>query len=189
MVVAATLRSIMRGDCCYCSSNYRFESLNPFYQPVDKERRVQLRRKEWNIWLSSTADDLDLISDWWFFWATYNGERGGFEDSLTLLLFIFSCLGSVTWLLELTQLACVRPEYSWTWLQFLIIVVEDIPQVIITLLLQDRFSNLSNLGLFNIMTSLYSLGIRLAGELFLNCCYCCERTDNEEDVERAYIKS
>ena len=191
MVVAATLRALMQGDCCYCSANYKFVSMNPFYQPIDKERRVALRRKEWNIWLSSTADDLDLISDWWFFWSTYNGDRGGFDDNLTLVLFIFSCLGSITWLLELIQLSCVRPEYSWTWLQLLIISVEDIPQVIITLLLNNSFTNLSGISIFNLMTSLYSLGIRLAGELFLNACYCCERTDGglPDDVERSYRRA
>jgi len=187
MVLAATLRSLMRGDCCYCTNKYRIVSANPFYQPTDKERRVQLRRREWNIWLSSTADDMDLIADWWFWWSIYTGDRGGMEDSLTYLLFIFCCLGTLTWLLELIQLAFVQPKHSWTWLQFLIIVLEDVPQMIITSLINGRFQDLTTLGLFNILTSLYSMGIRLAGELFMNCCYCCERVDDEEvDLENEY---
>lgn len=63
MVVAALLRTLMKGDCCCCcTSNYKLITLNPLFSPKDKERRQSLRRREWNIWLSSTADDLDLIS-------------------------------------------------------------------------------------------------------------------------------
>ena len=179
MVVAALLRTVTSGECC-CSSRYKLITLNPFYSPKDKEARQSLRRQEWNIWLSSTADDLDLIADWWYFWVVYKGERGGFDDRLTLLLFTFCCLGSVTWLLELIQLTCAGRNFSWTWLPLLILCVEDIPQLIITLLISDRFTNMSSLGLFNIMTSLYSMMIRVAGELFMNCCYCCQKIEEDE---------
>ena len=187
MVVAALLRTLMQGDCCCSSAKYKLITLNPFYSPKDKEARQNLRRREWNIWLSSTADDLDLVADWWFFWVTYNGGRGGFSDRLTFLLFVFCCLGSITWLLEIVQLSCARGNFRWTWLPLLILCVEDIPQLILTLMINDRFSNVSNLGLFNIMTSLYSMMIRVAGELFMNCCYCCQRVeDEEEETERKY---
>lgn len=185
MVVAATFRALMQGGFC-CQSNFKLISLNPFYTPINKEQRVEIRRKEWNIWLASTADDLDLVADWLFFWNTYQGDRGGFEDNLTYYLFIFCILGSVTWSLELIQLSCVRPEFTWTWLSIFILLVEDIPQLVLTLLIQDRFSNLSNYGLFNIMTSLYSVGIRLAGEMFMNCCYCCEKVEEDEEEKDNY---
>lgn len=176
MVIAATLKSIIRRDARCCSS-YKIVSANPLYVPKDKEKRQHLRRKEWNIWLSSTSDDIDLVSDWWFFWMTYN-DRSGFDDQLVLLLFIFCCLGSLTWLLQLIQISCLRGDGSWAWLQILILVVEDIPQLVLTLLINGWSSNLTNLGLFNIMTSFYSLLIRIAGELFMDCCYCCERVDD-----------
>jgi hypothetical protein len=183
MVVAALLRALLTGDLCCCfSSSFRLVSTNPFYTPVDKEIRQDVRRKKWNIWLSSTADDLDLVSDWWFWWTVYNGDRGGFEDQLTFLLFIFCCLGSLTWLLELVQISCVR-DTEWGWLPPLIIIVEDIPQLILTVLIinGDDLSNMSSIGVFNLMTSLYSLMIRIAGELFMNCCFCLERVP--KDVE------
>jgi hypothetical protein len=182
MVCAALLRALVRQECCFCSSRFKFVTLNPFYAPSDKNRRQDLRRRELNIWLASTADDLDLISDWWFFWVTFD-DRGGFDDSLTLVLFIFTCLGSITWLLEIVHVAFIRPSGSWAWLPILILILEDIPQVVITLIIQDRFGGISSLGLFNIMTSLYSLAIRLFGELFVNYCYCCERMSLPEDVQ------
>lgn len=126
-----------------------------------------------------------LMTDWWFFWVTYTGERGGFNDRLTFVLFIFCCLGSIAWSLELIQLSCVRHNFSWTWLPLLILCVEDIPQIVITLMVTGRFSNASNLGLFNITTSLYSMMIRVCGELFMNCCYCCERVEGEGEGEVA----
>lgn len=118
---------------------------------------------------------------------TYDSDRGGFEDTLTLVLFIFTCLGTITWLLEVIHLTCIRPDQSWAWLQLLILLVEDIPQVVVTLLIQDRFDSISTLGLFNITTSLYSLFIRLTGELFVNYCYCCERIDIPVDEEEGKV--
>jgi hypothetical protein len=114
----------------------------------------------------------------------YNGDRGGFEDQLTFLLFIFCCLGSITWLLELVQISCVR-HTDWGWLPPLIIIVEDIPQLVITALISGNPSNWTGIGVFNLMTSLYSLMIRIAGELFMNCCYCIERVAN--DVEHGQL--
>lgn len=145
-----------------------------------------MRRKEWSIWLSSTADDLDLVADWWFFWVTYNGERGGFEDQLTFVLFIFCCLGTLTWMPELIQLSCVSPKQNWQWLPIMILLVEHVPQVVITLTLNASFSDITNLGIFNLMTSLYSVLIRVAGELFMNCFYCCERVVEESEHARDY---
>ncbi|CAB9511487.1 expressed unknown protein [Seminavis robusta] len=196
MVFAALIRAILHGNCCCCSSKYKIVTLDPFYEPEDKDKRRERRREELNIWLTSTADDLDLVADWWFFIDTYNnsGLESLGQDPLILALFIFSCLGSFTWLLELVNLASVR-RTDWVWLPVAILVLEDIPQVVLTLFLQtrqNRFDNISNLGLFNVMTSLYSLSIRLASEVFLNSCYGCERMepdetatgDDDEDIEK-----
>jgi len=187
MVLAATARVLKRGDCALCSSEFKFLSYNPLYEPTNLEQRQAERRKEWNVWMSSTADDLDLLGDWWFWWSTFNGERGGFSDTLTLALFVFSVLGSVTWLLEFYQVAFARPDQSWKWLQLMILIVEDLPQMVITSLIVGRFSNLTSVSLFNLMTSFYSLMIRMAGELFLNWCYCCEKIhpDFAADLENA----
>lgn len=174
MVVAALLRMLIQGECCFCSARFKFVTLNPFYVPADKAQRKDLRRRELGVWRGSIADDVDLIADWWYFSVVFD-ERGGFDDTLTLVLGIFTFLGTLTWLLEVFHLTCIRPNAAWPWLQILILLVEDIPQVVITYIIRDPFDNITPLGLFNITTSLYSLFIRLTGELFVNYCYCFER--------------
>lgn len=188
MVVAALLRNVMNKNvcCCCCSTQYNIVSCNPLYVPVNKQGRMEFRRREFNIWLASTADDLDLISDWWFWWSQYTlmGTTSLTSNSLLFWLFIFCCAGTFTWFLELVQVAFVRPDKGWIWLPTFIILIEDIPQVVLTVLIRGGITNLSSLGVFNVMTSLYSLSIRVAGELFMHCCYCCEPVDGGNDEEK-----
>ena len=189
MVVAALVHALRQGECCICSRKYKIVSMNPFYHVDDKDDRRDRRRAGLNVWLNSTGDDLDLVSDWWFFLTATKGLSLGGDiydgNAILLGLFVSCCLASVTWMMSLVKLSCTRAEdYEWKWLPILILMVEDIPQVVLTFLLQaqqGRFDQISNLGIFNIMTSIYSLSIRMASQICLNCFYGCERVDDDND--------
>ena len=55
------------------------------------------------------------------------------------------------------------------------ILFEDVPQIVLTLLISKRFEGeeLTPLSAFNIATSVYSALIKVSGPIFLNSCYCC----------------
>jgi len=54
------------------------------------------------------------------------------------------------------------------------IIFEDVPQVVLTLLITKRFEGEQTpLSAFNIATSVYSALIKIGGPVFLDSCYCC----------------
>lgn len=191
MVVGWTLHAIKHG-----SFKCRIEHCHPFRKAseIDNyESRRKYREQLWSTWLNSVADDLDLLTDWWFFLRMYNMYGVALEDEMyaraTLALFVFCILGSISYLLELYQVVFKYPA-TISWLPLFTILGEDVPQVALSLVLSRIFeAELTSLAAFNIATSVYSAMIKISGELLLNHCYCCKfdpREDEENGDEDRY---
>jgi len=155
-----------------------------------------LRQREWSIWSGSIADDIDLAADWWFWYETYK-ERS-LDDNYVLALLVFCGMGTLTWFLEIYNVAWREPREEmakarstdenkettgyyacggrsfWLFLPLLVLLVEDVPQVVMTWLLQGTLLNLSGLAAFNITTSIYSIVIKIGREFFVNFYCCCD---------------
>ncbi|KAL7461259.1 hypothetical protein ACHAXS_001680 [Conticribra weissflogii] len=180
MVVGWTLMSLRRGVF-----RCRLEHCNPFSKPTNYEERRKYRQQIWSAWLNSVADDLDLLTDWWFLLRMYNqygaDMNEGLESQATLALFVFCVIGSISYLLEIYQLVFKYPA-TFEWLPLFTILGEDVPQILLTLVLTKAFENPTPLAAFNIATSVYSAFIKVSGELFLNHCYCCRFIPPDEDA-------
>jgi WD40 repeat protein len=139
--------------------------------------------------LTSLASDLDLISDWIFLGESVrldrehrrNYQAGHDPESspflippLLLWLTLFSCiLGMFMWLVVATDGRIIAPfmrragfdKISMGHMLFLCVMVEDIPQVILTFLIDEYFEeddSLSTVVICNLMASLYDMLIKLA---------------------------
>ena len=115
---------------------------------------------------------------------------GGLYARATLALLVFCVLGTVSYLLELYQTVCKFPD-TIKWLPVFTILCEDVPQVILSLVLSGAFqsTDLDALTAFNIATSVYSALIKISGEVFVNYCYCCKFTPPDDDEEGDYIEA
>ena len=90
----------------------------------------------------------------------------------------------MSYLAELYQAVFKYPD-SFVWLAPFTIFFEDVPQVLLSLVLSKVFEqDLTTLAAFNISTSVYSALMKVSGELFVNNCYCCRFTlpDDKEEV-------
>ncbi|KAL9189909.1 hypothetical protein ACHAXT_009584 [Thalassiosira profunda] len=195
MVVGWTLHAIKHG-----SFRCRLEHCNPCKRPTEKfEERQKYRKKLLGVWLNSVSDDLDLITDWWFFYRMYElygiDLAGGMYARATLALLVFCGLGSISYLLELYQTAFKFPD-TIKWLPVFTILCEDVPQIVLSLILSGAFesfaTDLNALTAFNIATSVYSALIKISGEVFVNYCYCCQFTppdDDDDDGDGEYIEA
>ena len=182
MVVGWMLHSLKFGRL-----RCRIEHCNPFKRPDRFEERKKYRSKLWSTWLNSMADDLDMITDWWFFYRMYylyglSVDDGTYAQA-TLALGVFCIIGSISYLLELYQLVFKYPA-TFEWLPMFTILGEDIPQIALSLVLGKAFEGeVTALAAFNISTSVYSALIKISGELFLNHCYCCKFVPPEDDED------
>lgn len=192
MVVGWTLHAIKHG-----SLKCRFEHCNPFKKPTEKfEERRKYREKILSVWLNSVGDDLDLITDWWFFLRMYDiygiDLDGDMYARATLALLVFTVLGTVSYLFELYETVFKYPE-TFKWLRVFTIMFEDVPQILLSLLLSGVFgiyqTDPTPLAAFNIATSVYSAMIKLSGEVFVNYCYCCSFTAADADDEDRYVEA
>jgi len=178
MVVGFVLHSIAHG-----AFKCRIEHCHPFRKPTEGfEERKKYREKLMALWMNSVADDLDLITDWWFAYRMYIAHgidyvNGGMYTRATIALLLFSVAGTISYLAELYQAVFKYPQ-SFQWLSLFTILFEDVPQVLLSLLLNGKFNQdlttLDPLASFNIATSLYSALMKVSGELFVNHCYCCK---------------
>ena len=104
---------------------------------------------------------------------------GDWYGRATLALLVSCIIGSVSYVLELIQ-TVKYPDDHFKWLPVLTILLEDTPQVILTIMLSGAISSYQNdpsaLAAFNIATSVYSAMIKVSGELFVNSCWCCSYT-------------
>ena len=143
-----------------------------------------------SVWLNSVSDDLDLITDWWFFLRMYNlygiDLDGGMYARATLALLVFAGIGTLSYLMELYQTVFRYPD-TIHWLAPMTILLEDVPQILLTVFLSKPFeADLEPLAAFNIATSVYSALIKVTGEVCVNYCYCCKfipPVDEDSDVE------
>ena len=100
-------------------------------------------------------------------------------------------MGTISYLVELYQAVFKYPE-SFQWLSLFTIMLEDVPQILLSLVLSGVFeqdlTTLEPLAAFNISTSVYSAVMKVSGELFVNHCYCCKfETDGEVDETSAEL--
>ncbi|KAL7535070.1 hypothetical protein ACHAXR_006248 [Thalassiosira sp. AJA248-18] len=195
MVVGWALHSCKHGALT-CSIDH----CNPIKRPTERfEERQTYRKKLMSIWMNSVSDDLDMITDWWFFYRMYEAHivnKDGGNATATWALLVFCVLGTVSYLAELYQTVFKYPD-TFKWLGPFTIVFEDVPQILLSLFLSGAFdladgAELAPLAAFNISTSVYHALMKISGEVFVNYCYCCkfdttdESGDNyfaEEDVE------
>ena len=139
--------------------------------------------------LTSFASDMDVISDWLFWKETVlndNEYRNSIanddkSDSLPYLippilihlLFVVCVLGTCMWLILATDGRILTPilkhfgveKISMGHMLFLCVVLEDVPQVVLTFLTEDYYEagqGLSNFAVMNLTVSLYDTLIKLA---------------------------
>ena len=172
MVVGWLLHSIKFGRL-----RCQIEHCNPIKKPAENyEERRKYRSKLWSTWLNSVADDLDMITDWWFFYRMYNlygiSIVDGTYAQATMALGVFCIIGSISYLLEIYQMVWKYPA-TFEWLPLFTILGEDVPQILLSLVLGGAFQfegEATALTAFNIATSVYSALIKISGEVFLNHC-------------------
>lgn len=107
-----------------------------------------------------------------------------FAKLMCVALLAVCVLGTLSYLAELYQAVFKYPD-SFGWLAPFTIFFEDVPQVLLSLVLSKVFEqDLTTLAAFNISTSVYSALMKISGELFVNHCYCCRFTlpDDKEEV-------
>mmetsp|Transcript_33572 Transcript_33572/g.81177 ORF Transcript_33572/g.81177 Transcript_33572/m.81177 type:complete len:216 (+) Transcript_33572:290-937(+) len=193
MVVGWLLHGLKHG-----SFRCRFEHCNPLKKPPAEKfnERRNYRKKLLGVWLNSVSDDLDMITDWWFFLRMYELHGididGGTYARATLALLLFCILGSISYLLELYQTVFKYPA-TFAWLPAFTIFFEDVPQILLSLILSGALdvdpAELTPSAAFNISTSVYSALIKVSGEVFVNYFYCCKfvppREEEEEESDDA----
>lgn len=133
--------------------------------------------------LTSLASDFDILADWLFYRETVNNDRNYRAEgagSLPYLIppwliwvaWVVCILGSIMWLILATDGRIVAPIFrrlgydklSIGYMLFLCVLVEDLPQVILTFIIEDYYeeSHVSNLAVINVTVSLYDTLIKLA---------------------------
>ena len=154
--------------------------------PVTALRRKPLRAM---AVLTSIASDFDIISDWCFFRQSLREDRNyrtayaanPVEGELPYLVpkrllisvFITCFLGTIMYLIIATEGRIVAPlsrrmgvdKISMGFVLFIAILVEDVPQIILTFLVEDYYEegfNLSQMAVLNLTASLYDTCIKLA---------------------------
>jgi WD40 repeat protein len=141
--------------------------------------------------LTSLASDLDLISDWFFYRDTIHRDKvhrdiykGNMSDDSTslpylippeliTLLLVVCVAGTCMWLVLATDGRVLTPvlkrlgidKVSMGYLLFLSVMVEDLPQVVLTFIICDYYEDdqsLSNIAVVNLSMSVYDTLIKLA---------------------------
>lgn len=138
------------------------------FAPADRDVNVKREFKAISA-LTSVASDFDVIADWWFYWSVKNEEA--VPQRVKQIQLLFCILGMITWCIVATDGRLVRPilkryniRYCNTGLLLLIaVIVEDIPQVIITFYAEKLIDNgQSTYAVINLMTAVYDILIKLA---------------------------
>jgi WD40 repeat protein len=133
--------------------------------------------------LTSFASDLDVISDWLFYRDTVQNDQQFRQENDTspylippimlTLLFCVCLIGTCMWLILATDGRILTPllkrlgveKLSMGHMLFLSVVLEDVPQVVLTFLIEDYYEEqggLSNFAVMNLTVSLYDTLIKLA---------------------------
>jgi WD40 repeat protein len=143
--------------------------------------------------LTSLASDLDVIADWVFYHETAKNDaeyRLEYQSNqqqgknvagtlpylippILLRLVLVSCiLGTIMWIILATDGRIAAPilrrlgidKLSIGFILFLCVCVEDIPQVVLTFLIEDYYEEeyLSTFAVCNVLASLYDTLIKIA---------------------------
>lgn len=167
------------------SSSYR-NLEEPSGEPKQKAM-IGHRRKPFRAMacLTSLASDINVVSDWFFYWETLQNDRSyrsqhrqGEEvfliPPLLLTMVLLTCIiGTIMWLILATDGQIVTPllrrlgfdKLSMGFLLFLCVVLEDVPQVVLTFLVEDFYQQdmfVSNFAVWNVTSSLYDTMIKMA---------------------------
>lgn len=143
------------------------------------------RRKRFRAiaFLTSVASDFDVVSDWIFYihaLAKDNEYRSEAQDGSHLippftlwLVLVFCVTGTLCWLTLATDGRLIMPimkrydikGISTGHMLLLCLFFEDLPQVVLTFLVEDYYEedgSLSNYAICNLMASLYDTLIKMA---------------------------
>ena len=149
------------------------------------------RRKPFRAmaFLTSVAADLDVIMDWIFFHEVVKNDRAYREERANsnsndkelpylippflIYITLASCIiGTLMWIILATDGRIAAPilrrlgidKLSIGLTLFLCVILEDIPQVVLTFLIEDYYEedDLSTIAVCNVMASLYDTLIKLA---------------------------
>jgi len=137
-------------------------------QFAGSDRDVKVGRKKFKAIsaLTSIASDIDLIADWWFY-ATVKTEIT-VPPFLKTLQFSFCMVGLITWLIVASDGHLIKPIskrfnvcFTTGHLLLMAVILEDIPQLLITLFIDKKIDN-NSYAAINLMTSGYDIFIKLA---------------------------
>lgn len=140
-------------------------------QFAGSDRDVNVGRKKFKAIsaLTSVASDFDLIADWWFYGAVQKEpEVPVFWKQLQLF---FCLVGTLTWIMVASDGRFIRPflklfnvrRLATGHLLFVAVVLEDLPQIVITLFIEKILDNgTSTYALLNFLTAGYDILIKLA---------------------------
>ena len=157
--------------------------------PAIPKTRYKRKRFRALSCLSSLAADIDMVTDWAFLIHTRNMDkkcRAEFAENpiegkdpflvppILLWLLLSTCvLGTTLWMVIATDGAVAAPLFrrlgidkiSMGYVLFLCVLIEDIPQVVLTFLVEDYYEEgheMNNFALVNVVASLYDTLIKLA---------------------------
>ena len=129
-------------------------------------KRADFKRREIKATtvLTSFASDFDLLADWAFYIQVVGQDD--YDKALVHVLLLFCLLGTFMWLMLITEgrifKRCLRKfdlNISTGYMILASVIIEDIPQVILTFLIEKEFSVYA---VVNTMTAAYDMLIKLA---------------------------
>jgi len=130
--------------------------------------------------LASFASDFDVIADWYYYYATRQQAKEYEEEGATVIpphlinALLASCvIGTILWVVLATDgrilMPLMRPlgieGISTGYVLLLCVLFEDLPQVLLTSLLDDYYEEdetFSSIAVFNLCTSVYDTMIKIA---------------------------
>jgi len=147
--------------------------------PFAAATRPKRKRCKASKCLSSLASDFDVITDWLFYMhcLAENKEQLQQIPEWVMGMVLASCiLGTLMWLVLATDGAIATPllrllgydKLSLGHVLFVCVMVEDLPQVILTFLIDEYYfteeesTAFTNYALINVVTSLYDTLIKMA---------------------------
>ena len=126
--------------------------------------------------LTSAAADFDVVADWLYYFQSIrqlDDDGNKLVPGYLLTILLASCIfGTLSWLILATDGRVVAPLFralniegiSIGWVLLGTVLVEDIPQVILTFIIDDYYDSdtVTSLAMFNLCTSLYDTLIKIA---------------------------
>jgi len=157
-------------------------------QQAQQRQSTTHRRKPFRAMacLTSFAADMDVISDWFFYhdtiqndrqyrseWQDGDGAKPYLIPPILLHILLASCVaGTILWVILASDGRIAAPllrrlgvdKLSMGAILLLCVLLEDIPQVVLTFLVEDyyeEFGYLSGFAMWNVMASFYDTIIKL----------------------------